>query len=392
MTPPALERLVHKCLAKKPESRWQSASDVADELRWIASGSGSQPAVRAGTKPVSRRTAWILALLVVAVAATYLAWSCPAASGALHRQPHAIEPRHTQVTHTGDVLSSAISPDGRSVAVAAGAPGDVRVLVQDVGGGNAIELARRTHINKLMWTMDGANVVFAGLEDKQGGTWVAPRFGGGARRIAGLAAQMALSPDGSMLAIATTDEPGFRVFSFEGHLQRKVVVGGFQWLHGLEWLPRSNRLLLMTTGSDSSHTVWSVNSDGSDPRRLFASTEPLTALCSSADQEAVFALRTRNDAEELIRIPYPEAGTPRVLITGLPVAATQACAASRDGTRLVYLRGLTQANLWQVATSGTNPTPQAITRGHCRSCSFPGSRLTAPGSSPLAAMSRMPRW
>ncbi len=41
MTPPALDRVVKKCLAKEPEKRWQAASDVADELKWIAEG-GSQ--------------------------------------------------------------------------------------------------------------------------------------------------------------------------------------------------------------------------------------------------------------------------------------------------------------------------------------------------------------
>ena len=36
LTPPGLERLVRKCLAKDPDARWQSASDIADELRWLS--------------------------------------------------------------------------------------------------------------------------------------------------------------------------------------------------------------------------------------------------------------------------------------------------------------------------------------------------------------------
>src|SRR5438876_10348215 len=36
MTPPALDHVVRKCLAKIPEERWQSASDLADELKWIS--------------------------------------------------------------------------------------------------------------------------------------------------------------------------------------------------------------------------------------------------------------------------------------------------------------------------------------------------------------------
>jgi serine/threonine-protein kinase len=41
MTPPALDRVVKKCFAKEPDKRWQTASDVCDELKWIAEG-GSQ--------------------------------------------------------------------------------------------------------------------------------------------------------------------------------------------------------------------------------------------------------------------------------------------------------------------------------------------------------------
>src|SRR6202521_5712356 len=43
MTPPALDRVVKKCLAKDPEKRWQGATDLCDELKWIGEG-GSQVA------------------------------------------------------------------------------------------------------------------------------------------------------------------------------------------------------------------------------------------------------------------------------------------------------------------------------------------------------------
>src|SRR6202162_3963803 len=41
MTPPALDRVIKRCLAKDPDERCQSAKDLTDELKWIAEG-GSQ--------------------------------------------------------------------------------------------------------------------------------------------------------------------------------------------------------------------------------------------------------------------------------------------------------------------------------------------------------------
>jgi eukaryotic-like serine/threonine-protein kinase len=74
--PAALTRLVQKCLAKDPNRRWQSAADLADELRWIADE------VRAGvvrpkpdaadqkTSSLARRRPWLIvaASLVAGVA------------------------------------------------------------------------------------------------------------------------------------------------------------------------------------------------------------------------------------------------------------------------------------------------------------------------------------
>ena len=50
LTPPSLDRTLRKCLAKEPDHRWQSASDLRDELTWIAESKAFQP------PPVSRRS------------------------------------------------------------------------------------------------------------------------------------------------------------------------------------------------------------------------------------------------------------------------------------------------------------------------------------------------
>ena len=71
VTPPALERLIRTCLAKDPDNRWQSAADLARELKATTSGPEKTAAV------ASRRTSTFgvagAALAAVAVLAA-LAW------------------------------------------------------------------------------------------------------------------------------------------------------------------------------------------------------------------------------------------------------------------------------------------------------------------------------
>ncbi len=69
MTPPALDRVIRTCLAKDPEDRWQTAHDVALELRWIAEG-GSQagvPAPVVARRRSRERMAWMTAAIAFVV-------------------------------------------------------------------------------------------------------------------------------------------------------------------------------------------------------------------------------------------------------------------------------------------------------------------------------------
>ena len=70
MTPPALDHVIRKCLEKDPDDRWQSAHDLASELRWISEGT-SQAGLTAGIGRRHRtreRVAWTLAAVAVIAA------------------------------------------------------------------------------------------------------------------------------------------------------------------------------------------------------------------------------------------------------------------------------------------------------------------------------------
>ena len=81
MTPPTLDRVIKRCLAKEPDERWQSANDLANDLKWIAEG-GSQTASlpsapSKGIRALGRRGLILSvgALLLVAAIASLATWN-----------------------------------------------------------------------------------------------------------------------------------------------------------------------------------------------------------------------------------------------------------------------------------------------------------------------------
>ena len=81
MTPPALDRIVKRCLAKEPDERCQSAKDLTDELKWITEG-GSQVtsapiAATKGIRALGQRqlTLGLGGLLIGLVIASLAVWN-----------------------------------------------------------------------------------------------------------------------------------------------------------------------------------------------------------------------------------------------------------------------------------------------------------------------------
>jgi serine/threonine protein kinase/Tol biopolymer transport system component len=121
MTPPALDRIVKKCLAKEPEKRWQDASDLCDELKWIAESGAQVGLSTAGVtpSPKSRRKTllWAAASLASSAVVGLTVWTFrPAAA------PPRPVTRFTMSLPAGQRLAGldepaiAISPDGTRLA------------------------------------------------------------------------------------------------------------------------------------------------------------------------------------------------------------------------------------------------------------------------------------
>jgi serine/threonine-protein kinase len=118
LTPASLERVVKTCLAKWPDDRWQTAHDLARELRWIATGSeqtaAATPARSQSTLP------WAIAATAIVMAAAFALLTTL-------RPDHSVVADNTitrfSIANTGATAtwfgtvgnSIAISPDGSKV-------------------------------------------------------------------------------------------------------------------------------------------------------------------------------------------------------------------------------------------------------------------------------------
>jgi len=79
MTPSTLDHVVRRCMSKAPEDRWQAASDVMAELRWVTEVGTSVDSLPAVTAPAAWKRAmpWSVALLMAVIAASIAFWDAP---------------------------------------------------------------------------------------------------------------------------------------------------------------------------------------------------------------------------------------------------------------------------------------------------------------------------
>ena len=124
MTPPALDRVVKRCLAKEPDDRWQTARDLHQELKWIAE-SGPQGGTLTAAMPARKdrlKTAlWAGGALAVCILVGVSVWFLkPAAPKSVTRFVMSLPPGQRLDLNTPIRPAIAISPDGTRLVYAAG--------------------------------------------------------------------------------------------------------------------------------------------------------------------------------------------------------------------------------------------------------------------------------
>ena len=163
--PAGLARVVRRCLEKKPERRFQSASDLAFALEALAETPPSTPGLDAapplGRKLRREHVAWLLAgvllLASLALGVAYLQ-RAPAAASATR---FLIYPPEQTVLEAGDLpFPVAVSPDGRRLVLVMTAEGRTRLWLRPLDSLAATPLDNTDDAQNPFWSPDGRFIAF----------------------------------------------------------------------------------------------------------------------------------------------------------------------------------------------------------------------------------------
>ncbi len=246
--PPALTRIIERCLQKSPERRLQSAQDLSFALETLtAAGSSTQ---LGALPPAPRRSggrvpAWWLPAAAVAagLAAAGAVWW--ARGGGVARAHW----RFTAITsYAGVQADPALSPDGRSVAFVSNRGGHFNVYISLTGGGRPVAITRGTHLKTHpAWSPRGTTIAFArlnhsGLWD----IWEVPALGGPARRVILNGFDPSFAPDGRLVYASNADGNIWEAGAL-GQNPRLLAAAprGYSWTAGPRISP-NGRLLAFT--------------------------------------------------------------------------------------------------------------------------------------------------
>jgi serine/threonine protein kinase len=157
LTPPALEHIVAKCLAKDPDERWQSAADIAHELEWIRNAAGRPvPPLRRSKSGVAIAAAVAAALAVGALASWYIK---PAARIARATRLTIPLPPNTSTLSFAE-RGMAISPDGSRLVIALFNDNVAQLWLRSFDNGSITPIPDTKDASYPFWSPDGEFIAF----------------------------------------------------------------------------------------------------------------------------------------------------------------------------------------------------------------------------------------
>ena len=276
-TPPALQRVVHRCLEKNPERRFQSASDLAFALEALSDSGGSAVVdISAQWKRGVLNWRWAAAIIAaILVGGWTLAWLISPA-----RPPRVLAT--TQLTRDGMPKFNVVT-DGSRLYIGEGGPTN-RITQVSVNGGetspiptpfaNAVLLDISSDHTKLVILSHVATEGNAPL-------WSLPLPSGAPRHLADVfsadtAGGATWSPDGQRLVFVTGSD--IYEANADGTSPNKLVT-----ISGSPFAPRfspDGRRIRFTVRQSGTDSLWEIWDNGSNLRTVLRPGQgPASACC-----------------------------------------------------------------------------------------------------------------
>lgn len=235
---PGLQRIVHRCLEKAPEQRFQSASDLAFALEALSDSGSSSTIGAAATPEVSRKT-WIWigsAAGATAIAAALLVWwrSPP---------PVPVVESITQITDDGQPKAGTLVTDGSRVYFNEGPEGGETIMQVAVTGGQTVEIPTKLVNPSIEALSPDESQLLLGVGDFNlfaAPLWTMPLPAGEPRSVGSLTvSNLARTADGRTFSAA-----------------------------GASYAP-DGRIVTAMGNSAADYALYAADADGSNPRKLF---------------------------------------------------------------------------------------------------------------------------
>jgi Tol biopolymer transport system component len=380
--PRSLDLIVHHCLEKNPDERFQSARDLAFHLDSVGGASASQR-VEALAAPRARRWQRLAALGVLGLTLLAVAFELGRRIGRGGGGVGAAPLSFQQVTdQPGQERQAQLAPGGTSFAYVSELTGDLDIYVQRVGGRNPVNLTpdSKEADTAPSYSPDGERIAFSSLRDG-GGIFVMGSTGESVKRLTDFGFDPAWSPDGKQIVFS--DHEGQDPFSrvTPAHLWLVPSAGGEvrQLTHDGDsvqprWSPGGKRIAFWGLKEGSGQRdIWTIPADAAgEPVQRPVTSDPAVDWNPvwAPDGRSLYFSSERGGSMNIWRVAIDDAsgstrGEPEPVTT--PSRASGSISFSRDGKLMMFVSSDRRSSIQRVgldaATGQVTEAPRPVFRG-----------------------------